>query len=95
MRIDDRLDAIQELRDALNLVDEDGSRCRRRRQELPLEAFGLRNEFAKCRQARKVQRDVWLERAEERRLPDLARATPLVAGVRDSARWLDSLRVHA
>ena len=74
VRIDDRLDAIQELRDALNLVDEDGSRCRRRRQELPLEAFGLRNEFAKCRQARKVQRDVWLERAEERRLPDLARA---------------------
>jgi hypothetical protein len=74
VRIDDCLDAIQELRNALNLVDEDGSRRRRHRQELPLEAFGLCNEFAKCRQARKVQREVWLERAEERRLPDLARA---------------------
>ncbi len=81
----------EELRDTLNLVDEHGSRCRTRRQKLPFQPFGLCDEFAKRRQARKVQRDIRLERAKERRLPDLARPTPLVAGVRDSARWLDSI----
>lgn len=72
MGVDDRLNAVQESRDPLDLVDENGSGGRGRGAELALQPLGLCNELAKRGEACQVQGHVRFQRAKERGLPGLA-----------------------
>ena len=74
MCVDDRLHTVQQRWDALNLVDENGSSGWWRRIELCLEPLRLGDVLAKRREARQVERDVRVERAQQRRFPYLPRA---------------------
>src|SRR5438874_547733 len=73
LRIDDGLHTIEQLRNALHFVDENGANAFGHGQKLSLETFGRRNVLTECSEACEIQCEVRLQRTNQRGFPYLPR----------------------